>query len=736
MALKLFGGRNIQELSRSNEMTSKKFEVEIGGEKLIAEFSDLAENAHGSVMLRLGDTTVLATAVMSKGEKDLEYFPLSVEYEERFYASGQILGSRFVRREGRPSDEAILSGRIVDRTIRPLFDSNLRNEIQVVVTVLSLDKYDPDVLGVIAASLALGTSHIPWNGPVSAVRIGKLKGKDEFLVNPSYDMRNLSVDGVEKKEDYELDVFACGRDGTINMIEVGANEASEEVLMKALEKAAEELQKLQKFQEKIIKEIGKEKAEVKKTEVPEDLQKAFEKEVLAKIQSVMGEAGKHKIYALEEDWFKFLKENMPEADQKIAKKLFHNAINEFIHKISIEDNKRIDGRGFDDLRSLYAKAGGVSSILHGSGIFYRGGTHIFSALTLGAPGDSQVVDGMESHTDKRFMHHYNFPPFSVGEVGRVGGMNRRMTGHGALAEKALIPVIPNKDDFPYTIRIVSEAFASNGSTSMGSVCGSTLALMDAGVPIKKPVGGIASGLMLSKAKSGYEGDGMGYKYKVLTDIQGPEDEHGDMDFKVAGTRDGVTAVQMDVKVDGIPLPILKEAFEKAKVARLKIIDRIEEEIKEPRKELSPKAPRIISIKIKPEQIGMVIGTGGKVINEIKDSTGVEIDIEEDGTVYITGEAVGAEKARVLIEDIVKEYKEGDRCFGEVVRVADFGVIVKLGPKSDGMVHVSEIAPFRIDRVETYMKVGMKVPIVIKGIDDKGRLKLSIKDADPNFIQRK
>jgi len=736
LALKLFGGRNIQELSRSNEMTSKKFEVEIGGEKLIAEFSDLAENAHGSVMLRLGDTTVLATAVMSKGEKDLEYFPLSVEYEERFYASGQILGSRFVRREGRPSDEAILSGRIVDRTIRPLFDSNLRNEIQVVVTVLSLDKYDPDVLGVIAASLALGTSHIPWNGPVSAVRIGKLKGKDEFLVNPSYDMRNLSVDGVEKKEDYELDVFACGRDGTINMIEVGANEASEEVLMKALEKAAEELQKLQKFQEKIIKEIGKEKAEVKKTEVPEDLQKAFEKEVLAKIQSVMGEAGKHKIYALEEDWFKFLKENMPEADQKIAKKLFHNAINEFIHKISIEDNKRIDGRGFDDLRSLYAKAGGVSSILHGSGIFYRGGTHIFSALTLGAPGDSQVVDGMESHTDKRFMHHYNFPPFSVGEVGRVGGMNRRMTGHGALAEKALIPVIPNKDDFPYTIRIVSEAFASNGSTSMGSVCGSTLALMDAGVPIKKPVGGIASGLMLSKAKSGYEGDGMGYKYKVLTDIQGPEDEHGDMDFKVAGTRDGVTAVQMDVKVDGIPLPILKEAFEKAKVARLKIIDRIEEEIKEPRKELSPKAPRIISIKIKPEQIGMVIGTGGKVINEIKDSTGVEIDIEEDGTVYITGEAVGAEKARVLIEDIVKEYKEGDRCFGEVVRVADFGVIVKLGPKSDGMVHVSEIAPFRIDRVETYMKVGMKVPIVIKGIDDKGRLKLSIKDADPNFIQRK
>lgn len=699
-------------------MKSKKYEMELGGEKLIAEFSDLTENAHGSVILRLGDTVVLATAVMSKGEKDAEYFPLSVEYEERFYASGQILGSRFLRREGRPSDEAILSGRIVDRTIRPLFDSNLRNEIQVVVTVLSLDKYDPDVLGVIASSLALGTSEIPWNGPVGAVRIGKLKNSEEFLINPSYEIR----DG-----DYELDLIACGKDGTINMIEVGSNEVDEDVLMKALEKAKEELEKIQNFQESIIKEIGKKKIEVKKTEVPEDLQKAFEKEVLAKIESVMGEAGKHKIYALEDEWFEYLKENMPEADQKIAKKLFHEAINDFVHKISIEQNRRIDGRGFDDLRDLFAKAGGISPVLHGSGIFYRGGTHIFSALTLGAPGDSQVVDGMENHTDKRFMHHYNFPPFSVGEVGRVGGMNRRMTGHGALAEKSLIPILPSKDDFPYTIRIVSEVLASNGSSSMGSVCGSSLALMDAGVPIKKPVAGIASGLMLSED---------GKNYKVLTDIQGPEDEHGDMDFKVAGTCDGVTAVQMDVKVNGIPLPILKEAFEKAKIARMKILDVIETEIKEPRKELSPRAPRIISIKIKPDQIGMVIGTGGKVINEIKELTGVEIDIEEDGTVYITGEVVGAEKAKAMVEDIVKEYKEGDRCFGEVVRVADFGAIVKLGPKSDGLVHVSEIANFRIDKTEDYIKVGMKVPIIIKGIDDKGRLKLSIKDADPNFVQRK
>ena len=646
-------------------MKSKKYEMEIGEEKLIADFTDLAENAHGSVLLSLGDTTVLATAVMSKGEKDIEYFPLSVEYEERFYATGKILGSRFMKREGRPSDEAVLSGRIIDRTIRPLFDNDLRNEIQVIVTVLSLGKYDPDVLGVIAASLALGTSHIPWNGPVSAVRIGKLKNKnltaqgEEFLVNPSYEMR----DTLKEDEEYELDVIACGKDDTINMIEVGSNEVTEEILMKVLEQANLELAKIQKFQEKIISEIGRKKMEVKKMEIPADLQKAFEMEVAPKMKDLIGEPGKERIYALEDEWFKYLNENLPEADQRIAKKLFHEGIDDFIHELAIKHNKRVDNRDFDDLRSLYAKAGGFSSVLHGAGIFYRGGTHIFSALTLGSPSDSQVMGGMEAQEDKRFMHHYNFPPFSVGEIGRVGGTNRRMIGHGALAEKALLPILPDKKSFPYTIRIVSEALSSNGSTSMGSVCGSTLALMDAGVPIK-------------------------------------------------------------------------EAFEKAKVARMKILSVIESEIKEPRKELSPNAPRILSLNIRPDQIGMVIGGGGKVINEIKDSTGVEIDIEEDGTIYITGEMVGAERAKTLIEEIVKEYKEGDKLTGEVVRVADFGVIVKLDSRNDGLVHISEIASFRIERVEDYMKVGMKVPVIIKGIDDKGRMKLSIKDVDPNFIKKK
>lgn len=716
-------------------MKSKKYELEINGSKLEAEFNDLAENAHGSVMLRMGDTVVLATAVMSKTEKDLDYFPLSVEYEERFYAAGQILGSRFIRREGRPSDEAVLAGRIVDRTIRPLFDHDLRNEVQVVVTILSLDKYDPDTLGVVAASLALGTSHIPWNGPVSAIRIGKMKGSDEFILNPTYETR--------ESDDYEMDVIACGRDGTINMIEVGAKETSEDVIMKALEKAKVELDKMQKFQEMIIKEIGNPKSEIKKTDIPTDISEAFKANIEPKMGGLIGETGKRRIYNLEEEWLTYLKENLPEADAKLAKKIFHDAVNDFIHKKAIEEGVRFDGRGFDELRPLFAKAGGISSILHGSGIFYRGGTHIFSALTLGAPGDSQVIDGMETQTNKRFMHHYNFPPFSSGEVGKIGSTNRRMIGHGALAEKALLPVIPSKDEFPYTIRIVSEAFASNGSTSMGSVCASTLALMDAGVPIKKPVGGIASGLMLRKKSldSAFNlsvessARDQNLEYKVLTDIQGPEDEYGDMDFKVAGTRDGVTAVQMDVKVLGIPLEILKEAFEKAKLARIKIIEKIQEEIKEPRAELSPKAPRIIAVKIRPDQIGMVIGTGGKVINEIKEITGAEIDIEEDGTVYITGEAEGTEKAKALVEEIVKEYKQGERYEGEVIRVADFGAIVKLGKNGEGMVHVSEIGPFRVDKTENYLKLGMKVPVAIKGIDEKGRLKLSIKDADPNFFSK-
>ncbi len=703
-------------------MTKKEYAVEVGGKVLTAEFTDLADQANGSVIVKYGNTTVLATAVMSYGEREgIDYFPLTVDYEERFYAAGQILGSRFMRREGRPSDEAILSGRVVDRTIRPLFPQYLRNEVQVVITILSIAEDDPDIPAVIGASLALGTSNIPWDGPVSAVRIGVLEGENQYLVNPTYEFR--------QKAECVLDLTACGKDGMVNMIEVGAKEVGEAVAVKALELASAEIEKIQKFQEKIIKEIGKEKKRATKPLPPEGMAELFAAEIAPKLPSaVFSGPGKHQISDLKIHWMKIYAEKFPGAKRGFADEHYEDAINDLIHEEAIENDRRPDGRGMDDLRPLFAKAGGISPILHGSGIFYRGGTHILSALTLGGPGDSQIIDGMEVQTKKRFLHHYNFPPFSTGETGRIGGMNRRMIGHGALAEKALLPVIPAKEVFPYTIRIVSEALASNGSTSMGSVCGSTLALMDAGVPIKAPVAGIASGLMMS---ANYAKD---KKYKVLTDIQGPEDHHGDMDFKVAGTTQGVTAVQMDVKVGGIPLSILAEAFEKAKNARLRILDVMTKEIAAPRPDISPNAPKIISIKIKPDQIGMVIGSGGKTINEIMEKTLAEIDIEDDGTVFLTGKNGAAEAAKKIIEEMTHEYKPGERFDGEVTRLMEFGAFVRIGANAEGLVHISELASFRVDRVSDVVKEGDKVPVVVKEIDEKGRINLSIKRADPHFIK--
>ncbi len=700
-------------------MKVKEYSVEIGGKKLTAEFSDLADQTNGSVILKYGNTVILATAVMSKNPKEnCGFFPLTVDYEERFYAAGAILGSRFMRREGRPSDEAILSGRIVDRTIRPLFEQYIRNEVQVVITILSIGEDDPDILGVLGASLALATSDIPWNGPVSALRIGKKKGSDDFIVNPTY------VDRAD--ENFEMDLTACGKEGIINMIEVGGKEISEEVAVKSLEFAEKEIAKIQEFQKKVVAEIGKAKKEIPAPEVPEELKDFFKKNYEKKLhETIFSGPGSAKIYSLKEEWVKAYLVAYPEGNGTIAGDYFDKIEDEIIHTEAIENDRRPDGRDFDAVRPLFAKAGGISTILHGSGIFYRGGTHILSALTLGGPQDSQFIDSMESQeTKKRFMHHYNFPPFSSGEVGRIGGMNRRMIGHGALAEKALLPIIPPKETFPYTIRIVSESFASNGSTSMGSVCGSTLALMDAGVPISAPVAGIASGLMMRDHKN----------YKVLTDIQGPEDHHGDMDFKVAGTRKGITAVQMDVKVDGVPVKILKEAFEKAKAARLQILDVIEKEIPKPRPDISPNAPKIITIKIKKDQIGLVIGTGGKTINEIKEKTGAEIDIEEDGTVFLTGKNGSAEEAKKIIEEMTHEWKKGDRGIGEVVKITEFGAFVNLGGKTEGLVHVSEIAPFRVESVSKILKEGDRVPIIVKEIDERDRLKLSIKDADPEFAK--
>ncbi len=703
-------------------MIKKQYSIEIGGKTLTAEFNDLADQADGSVMLRYGNTTILATAVMGD-LKDGDFFPLTVDYEERFYATGKILGSRFVRREGRPSTEAILAGRIVDRTIRPLFNQKMRNEVQVILTTLSIDQDDPDVVSVIAASLALGTSNIPWNGPASAVRIAR---DGNWLVNPDFKAREEA--GIV------LEMVACGKDGMINMIEVGSKEVDEVTMNEALAKASEEIEKVQAWQKKIIKEIGKQKTEVVLPEATPGTRELFDKEIAPQLKKFVmsNKPGHEGISEINKMWTELFTETMIEGNTAMAQEVFEAAVNDLLHEEAIKHSKRADGRGMDEIRPLFAQAGGVSPILHGSGIFYRGGTHILSALTLGSPGDAQVIDALIVHEDKRFMHHYNFPPFSTGETGRVGGTNRRMIGHGALAEKALIPVIPAKDLFPYTIRIVSEAMASNGSTSMGSVCGSTLALMDGGVPIKAPVAGIASGLMMMN-----DAQGRPTQYKILTDIQGPEDHHGDMDFKVAGTRKGITAVQMDVKVGGIPLKIVAEAFEKAKTARLKILDVIEKEIAAPRAKISPNAPEILVMKIKPEQIGLVIGTGGKTINEIRDVTHVDdITIEDDGSIFITGKNETAAKAKEIIFNMTREYMPGEKYEGEVVRMMDFGAFVKIGPNAEGLVHVSEIAPFRVERVGTYLKEGDKVPVIVKEIDEKGRINLSIKGANPDFFTKR
>ena len=699
-------------------MKTTSFEMELAGKTLIAEFNDLTAHTNGSVMLRYGETVILVTAVMSDRQSSANYFPLSVEFEEKFYAAGQILGSRFMRREGKPSDEAVLSARIVDRTIRPLFNQSTRNDIQVVVSVLALGEDDPDVLAVIGASLALSVSDIPWNGPVGAIRIARVADTKELLINPTYTAR------LHKRLDIEL--FACGKDGTINMIETGAYEASEADIMEMLTLATTQHALVEAFQKKIVATIGKAKKEVVEPELPPQLLHIYESEYKAKLQSEMfsGRAGKDHIYAVKKEFLAAAKG--AELNEAIASDFFEENIDAELHKGALERNERADGRAMDEVRELYAQAGGISPVLHGSGIFYRGGTHIFSALTLGGPEAAQLVDTIEERdTKRRFMHHYNFPPFSVGETGRIGGFNRRMIGHGALAEKALIPVIPEQTEFPYTIRLVSETLSSNGSSSMGSVCASILALMDGGVPIKRPVAGIASGVMI-------DGD----KYALLTDIQGPEDEFGDMDFKVAGTTEGVTAIQMDVKVGGITLEILEGAFEKARLARLHILKTMTAAIAAPRANISPRAPEIVVLTILPEQIGLVIGGGGKTINGIKDSSGVEeITIEEDGTVFVTGKNGSAQIAANQIRALTKVYAIGEKVEATVTRIATFGAFAKLDSHNEGLIHISEIAPFRLETMDNILKEGEVVSVIVSKVED-GKIGLSIKQADPDFAQKR
>lgn len=700
-------------------MQSKKYTTEVGGRTLTAEFTDMAHQANGSCLVTYGGTVVLATAVQSKNAREgTDFFPLTVDYEEKFYAAGMILGSRFLRREGKASDEAILVSRLIDRSIRPLFSQKTRNEVQVIILALSIDEdNDPDVPAIVAASLALGTSNIPWAGPIGAVRIGKKENK--LIINPAY----------KDRLDASLDTVICGKDGKVNMIEAGALEISEDEMMEALETASKEIDKLCEFQKKIISEIGEKKAEIKLAEAPADMKEMFRKNIVGKLEESIYIKEKLNRYEamnqLKREWMETCVEFFPEISKSISDGLFEEAVDEIVHRNIIEKEKRPDGRGTKQIRPLSAKAG-VFPRTHGSGLFYRGETHILSITTLGAPSDVQLIEGMEIRAKKRFMHHYNFPPFSVGEIKPMRGPARRDIGHGALAERALSAIIPRPEEFPYTIRVVSETLSSNGSSSMGSVTAGALSLMDAGVPIKAPASGIAMGLMLNEAKSA-SGGMDGVRYKILTDIQGPEDHHGDMDFKVAGTKEGITAVQMDVKVAGIPLKIMREAFLQAREARIEILNVITKELAEPRKELSEYAPRILTMHINPDKIRDVIGPGGKMIQSIIAETGTEIDIEQDGTIFITAtKADGMKAAEAKIKALTKEFEIGETFSGKVTRIFPFGAMVEIAPKQEGLVHISELAPFRVNQVTDVVSPGDEVNVKVVGIDDQGRVNLSIK----------
>ncbi len=707
------------------DFNRKQFKTEFAGRTITMETSRIGGQADATVMGRCGDTTVLATVVMGKKDIEKDYFPLMVNYEEKFYAAGKILGSRFMRREGKSSDEAVLSGRLIDRTIRPLFNQAMRREIQVVVTVLSFDgENDPDFIGLLTASTALAISQVPWAGPVAGMKVTKFsaeggsasggKGADAITFNAT--LPELA------KEQFVFDAFVSGTKERLNMIELEGDEADEKDVISAFEQAQAEIKKLILWQESIVKEIGKPKAEVYLVAPDESLKKQIVTFLAGKLEKAVFHQIKTEMYAN----LNALKKELRDAlivegrDAKAlsaSDALFEEEINVLIHAKILDEEKRPDSRKLDELRELGAEVG-VLPRVHGSAIFVRGNTQSLSVTTLGAPGDSQLVETMEFSGKKRFLLHYNFPPYSVGEIGPFRGPGRRDIGHGNLALKALRALLPTQAEFPYTIRLVSEILSSNGSSSMATVCAGSLSLMDAGVPIRKPAAGIAMGMML---------DEVGNRFKILTDIQGPEDHHGDMDFKVAGTDAGVTAIQMDVKVQGITIEMLAATLAQGKLARLQILKTLTGVLPAPRKELSPYAPSIISITIDPERIGELIGPGGKVINGIIDATGATaIDIEDDGRVFIT--AVNQEigkKALAAVESIMKEYHIGDIVEGPIVKMLEFGAIVEFAPGRDGMIHVSELKDGYVQKVTDVVKLGDVVKAKIVRMDN-GKIGLSIK----------
>ncbi len=674
----------------------------------------LAQQANGSVLVQYGETTILATVVLGD-VTPRHYFPLSVDFEERYYAAGKIKDSKWLKREGRPTEEAILTGRVIDRSIRPRFHQRTRNELQCVATVLSFDKInDADMPSVFAVSTALMVSDIPYSGPVSSVRVGRINGA--FVINPTY---------AERLES-DLDIIVSGTSTRINMIEAGAKIVSEQIVGDAIEAGFKALKELNDLQIKIAQEVGKAKTELALASQDEELIQTVRTFAEPKLDTAIFTATKAEHYAgqakVQEELMAHLDEKYADNPELTAKKtaavgLLDECVNNVVHRNILEKDRRVDGRKLDQLRAISAEVG-VLPRTHGTGLFMRGDTQALSVLTLAAPGQEQWMESMEIDlTKKGFMHHYNFPPYSVGETGRMGAPGRREIGHGALAERALLPIIPAREKFPYTIRVVSEILGSNGSSSQASICGSSLALMDAGVPILAPAAGIAMGLML---------DEKGEKYKILTDIQGPEDHHGDMDLKVGGTREGVTAMQMDVKIDGITPQIVRETLEQARRARLEILDIMDKTISTPRAELSPNAPRVHLMKIDSEKIGLVIGSGGKTINAIIDETGATIDIEDDGTVFITAGSPSAMQLAIdRITQLTYEPKPGEEFDGVVVAVKDFGAFVEILPGKDGMVHVSEMSNDRIAHPSDAVKEGQKVHVWVVSVSPEGKISLSM-----------
>ncbi|HOA47431.1 MAG TPA: polyribonucleotide nucleotidyltransferase [Candidatus Pacearchaeota archaeon] len=687
------------------------YQTKFAGRELKIETNSFASQASGCALVSFGKTVVLGTATMGGKDIEADFLPLTVDYEERFYAAGRIIGSRYVRREGRPSEEAILLARMIDRTIRPYFPSNLRREVQVVLTVFAFDEEnDPEFPSLIAASVALSISNIPWNGPVAGARVAYLTETKELVLNPTYEQRDKA----------KLDLFIAGigdetDDVLFNMLDGQAKEALEEETLQAIQFSKDHLKNLFSFQKEIQNKEGKPKIIVPINDKKnlEDLSKKYYNKI-KEILFSRKEDNKSKAAMIEE--FK--------TETGIDSSTFEMLEEKIFHQVVLKEGIRPDGRGFDEIRKISCQAGIIPQT-HGSGLFCRGLTHVLSIVTLGGPGEELLVEGMEIVGKKRFLHHYNFPPYSSGEVRRMSSPGRREIGHGALAEKALRPMVPDVEKFPYTIRIVSEVLSSNGSTSMASVCASSLALFDAGVPMKKAVAGISCGLIMDgedETKLISQRD-----YKLLTDIQGPEDHFGDMDFKVAGTSDGITAIQLDIKVKGLTLEILKQGLEKAKEARNKILAKMNEAISLPREELSPLAPKILTIKIDPEKIGDVIGSGGKIINEIISETDTSIEIKEDGLVFVTAkDKEKAQKAIDRIYNITREIKVGEVFQGKVKKVMDFGIFIELLPKREGLLHISEISSFRRQTKKDLMqkfKVGDIVSVKVRNIDEGGKVSL-------------